>query len=445
MQDILGQEYGAFAAVLDTVPPVSIRLNPAKIPEARAALPPASAQVPWHPQGFYLHERPIFTLDPLLHAGAYYVQEASSMFLYEAVRQSIDVSKSLNVLDLCASPGGKSTLLADFLNDRSLLVANDAIRTRTAGLRENLERWGFPNTAVTAAEASDFGKLEGFFDLIVVDAPCSGEGLFRKDPNAVGEWSPAHVDFCRGRQRRILADVLPALAPGGVLVYSTCTYNRAENEENVQWLLQHFDLEKTDLSIPADWNIEATEGGYRFFPHKVQGEGFFIGVLRNKQTDKPQTIGGNGFKSIIPLAKAQHIPAKKWLASGADLAFFNTPGGEVLALNAALIPAYAALDKYLKTKWFGVFAGAFKGTDFIPAHPLALSRWAPLDLPALELEREQALLYLKKENFDAAETAEKGWALARYKGLNLGWMKILPGRINNYLPVERRIRMDLRR
>ncbi|MEO6758980.1 MAG: RsmB/NOP family class I SAM-dependent RNA methyltransferase, partial [Saprospiraceae bacterium] len=233
MQVLLGAAWPNFAAALGTPAPVSIRLNPAKhLPEP---LLPTEAAVPWHPQGRYLAERPVFTLDPGFHAGGYYVQEASSMFLYEALRQTVDFSKKLNVLDLCAAPGGKSTLLADLVGPDSLLVANELIRSRVNSLRENLEKWGAPNVAVTSGEAGDFAGLEGFFDLIVADAPCSGEGLFRKDPAAMGEWSPAAVELCSLRQQRILSEVLPALAPGGILVYSTCTYNTAENEAQVEW------------------------------------------------------------------------------------------------------------------------------------------------------------------------------------------------------------------
>ncbi len=444
MQELLDPAaYPAFLAALQEPAPVSIRLNPAK--PSPSGLPLSTlAPVPWHPRGCYLPERPVFTLDPAFHAGAYYVQEASSMFLYAALRQTADFSRPLRALDLCAAPGGKSTLLADMLNPAGLLVANEVIRPRTAILRENLEKWGVPNLAVSGAEVEEYAALEDFFDVVVTDAPCSGEGLFRKDPDAVKEWSPANVELCWGRQRRILAAAVSALKPGGVLAYSTCTYNRAENEDNCAWLLHTFGLEPLPLEVPAAWNIEGGEGGYHFFPHRVRGEGFFIAVFRKKESTPRRQNGTGTFRQIKPLPKNLVPEAGRWLSPGMDLRFFQTPAGEVLALPAHLESDYLVLDKFLKAKWFGTPVGEFKGKDFVPSHALALSNLASPALPALDLGREQALLFLKKETFDLPAGAPRGWTLARYNGLNLGWMKVLPGRMNNYLPAERRIRMDLR-
>jgi NOL1/NOP2/fmu family ribosome biogenesis protein len=324
-----------------------------------------------------------------------------------------------------------------------LLVANELIRSRAGILRENLEKWGAPNIAVTSAEAEEFAALEGFFDVIVVDAPCSGEGLFRKDPDAVREWSPANVELCTGRQRRILAAAVETLAPGGVLVYSTCTYNRSENEDNAEWLIQNFDLELLRLNIPPEWGIVPTEGGDRFFPHKLRGEGFFISVFRKKEGELRKQNVSAGFQKIKPLAKNLVPEVALWLCPEAEVRFFQTPSGEVLALPVALENDYLVLDKFLKNKWFGTSVGEFKGKDFIPAHALALSLLASPDLPHLDLSLEQALLFLKKETFDLPPAMPRGWALARFAGLNLGWLKILPNRMNNYLPPERRIRMDV--
>lgn len=440
MQQLLPpEEYAAFVAALQETPPVSIRMNPQK---SSGVQRPASS-VLWNPFGFYLPERPIFTLDPAFHAGAYYVQEASSMFLYETLRQTIDFSKKLKILDLCAAPGGKSTLIADLISPESLLVANEVIRSRVGALRENLEKWGAPNIAVTSAEAEEFAALEGFFDVVVADAPCSGEGLFRKDADAMREWSPANVELCSARQRRILAAAVEALASGGVLAYSTCTFNRSENEDNALWLTQNFDLELLKLKIPAEWGIAETEGGYRFFPHRVRGEGFFISIFRKKEGASKKQNAPSSFKIIKPLAKNLVPEVVRWLKAGTDVRFFQTPSGEILALPAALENDYLVLDKFLKTKWFGTAVGEFKGKDFVPSHALALSQLASPDLPALDLSREQALLFLKKETFDVPPEMPRGWALARFDGLNLGWLKILPGRMNNYLPPERRIRMEI--
>lgn len=445
MRTLLGDEFPAFASALLETPPVSIRQNRIKRPSDEAWPYAATARpIPWHPDGIYLDQRPVFTLDPLFHAGAYYVQEASSMFLYEALWQTVDFSKQLNVLDLCAAPGGKSTLLASMLNPESLLVANEVIRQRCGPLRENMGKWGFPNTAVTSADAADFAALQTWFDVIAVDAPCSGEGLFRKDPDAIREWSPAQVELCAGRQKRIIADVLPALAPGGILVYSTCTYNRLEDEENVRWLCTDFDLEYLPLRVPPDWGIADTGAGYRFLPHRLRGEGFFMAVFRKKAGDRVKHHAPGRFKQIKPLGKKQVPLVETWLRPGAEMQFFETPGAEILALPAALETAYLCLDEVLKNKWFGTCAGSFKGTDFVPDHALALSTLVSPVLPGVEFNREQALRFLKKEVFDLPPGApQKGWALARYAGLNLGWMKILPNRWNNYLPPENRIRMEL--
>lgn len=443
MQDMLGpEEYAAFAAALQEAPPVSIRMN-----ASRASAPTAgiSDAVPWHPFGFYLAERPVFTLDPAFHAGAYYVQEASSMFLYEALRQTVDFSKHLKVLDLCAAPGGKSTLIADLHNPESLLVANEVIRSRVGVLRENLEKWGAPNIAVTGAEAEEFSMPGGWFDVVVTDAPCSGEGLFRKDPGAVREWSPAHTEFCAGRQRRILAAAVAALKPGGVLAYSTCTYNRLENEDNADWLASSFGLDMLRLKLPPEWGIVESNGGYRFFPHRLRGEGFYIAVFRKKDGPEVRHTVPANFQNLRPIAKNLVPQLSPWLNAEYKTRFFQTPSGAILALPASLESEYLVLDKLLKTKWFGVAIGEFKGKDFIPSHALALSRLLSPALPGIELTREQALLFLKKEIFDLPPETPRGWVLARYAGLNLGWMKVLANRMNNYLPSERRIRMDIHR
>jgi 16S rRNA C967 or C1407 C5-methylase (RsmB/RsmF family)/NOL1/NOP2/fmu family ribosome biogenesis protein len=446
MQRLLGDEAcTAFRAALAQPVPVSIRLNPHKVSEMAGLheIEPL-APVPWHPQGYYLEKRPVFTLDPALHAGAYYVQEASSMFLQEALRQVADFTKPLKILDLCAAPGGKSTLLASMLAGKGLLVANETIRSRTNALRENLEKWGHANIAVTSAEAEAFSALDNYFDVVVVDAPCSGEGLFRKDPNAVSEWSLEAVSLCSARQKRILESAVECLAPGGILVFSTCTYNSAENGDNVQWLSSDFGLELLPLDIPGEWGIEPCGGGYQFFPHRLRGEGFFIAVFRKMASASSRKQNAGAFRSLSPLSKAQAPEASRWLHPEADVKFFQTTTGNVLALPTALENNFLLLDKHLKIKWFGVLIGEFKGKDFVPDHALALSLLASAQLPGIELSLEQALRFLKKETFELPAGSPTGWLLCRYGGLNLGWIKALPNRMNNYLPPERRIRMELK-
>ncbi|MEE1088349.1 MAG: RsmB/NOP family class I SAM-dependent RNA methyltransferase, partial [Bacteroidaceae bacterium] len=259
------------ASLSTTDPSVSVRLNPAKAPVS--ALP--YEQVPWCADGYYLPERPAFTFDPLLHAGAYYVQDASSMFLSHVVRQYVD--RPVVALDLCAAPGGKSTLLHGCLPKGSLLVSNEPMRQRAQVLAENLTKWGSPYTVVSQNYPADFTSLSHLFDFIVTDVPCSGEGMFRKDEQAVRDWSLQNVDLCWHRQRDILESVWPTLKPGGLLVYSTCTFNRYEDEDNVQWIAGQLGAEVLQVSVGPEWNIH---GEYHFLPGRIRGEGQYMALLR---------------------------------------------------------------------------------------------------------------------------------------------------------------------
>jgi len=226
MRSRLGSESETFFRALGDEAVVSVRYNPLKL-----ALPANLKAVPWCRTGAYLDQRPVFTFDPAIHAGCYYVQEASSMFLEQAVVQLKLHEKKILALDLCASPGGKTTHLASLLHPDSLILSNETIQSRLAPLKENVIKWGSGNVLVTQNDPADFASLESFFDLVVIDAPCSGEGLFRKDHDSMQQWSPQNCDLCASRQQGILKDVLPCLKPGGVLVYSTCTFNEKENEE----------------------------------------------------------------------------------------------------------------------------------------------------------------------------------------------------------------------
>ena len=265
---LLGTEWTAFELALQEETPVSIRWNPAKKPSPLSF--DCEEAVPWASNAYYLASRPSFTLDPLFHAGCYYVQEASSMYLEQIVQKYL--SGPVKALDLCAAPGGKSTQLAAVLPKGSLLVANEVIRSRASILVENLTKWGNPCSMVTNNDPAAIGHLDGFFDVVLADVPCSGEGMFRKDPTALKEWSVHHVRLCAERQKRIVADCWPALNPGGYLIYSTCTYNREENEGNIEWIAQ---------KLGAD--ILETK---RFWPHRSKGEGFFIAALRKKSEDE---------------------------------------------------------------------------------------------------------------------------------------------------------------
>ena len=439
MKTHLGPEWPAFLAALESPAPTSIRLNPAKAYHA----PPGAVPVPWAPQGVYLPARPSFTLDPAFHAGAYYVQEASSMFVAEAVRQLTVAGRSLRALDLCAAPGGKSTLLLSALSSSSFLLANEVIRPRYQILRENLVKWGEANVGSSSLDSSRFNQLQGYFDLALVDAPCSGEGLFRKDPAAAEHWSPANVQLCSGRQRRILADAAELLAPEGLLLYCTCTYNQEENEGNAAWMASQLGLVPERLILQPAWGIEARDYGYQFYPHRLRGEGFYLAAFR-----KPG--GGPAFQmprlrqpypsGYEPLPRHNREALAPWVSRLDAWDFFRNKLGGISAISREHSLEVAWLSQALPFLQWGVELGSFKNQDFVPAHALALSALAPEHTPDVALELDMALRYLRKENL-ALDPAPAGWALARYQGLNLGWLKGVKGRINNYFPKEWRIRM----
>ncbi len=437
MKSTLGDEFPAFVASLENPPSLSVRYHPDKVIDAF----PGAKPVPWHPSGRYLIERPSFTLDPAFHAGAYYVQEASSMFLYEALRQTIDLSKKLKVLDLCAAPGGKSTLLLSAISRSGFVLANEAIRNRVGALNQNLEKWGLANSAVANHDPADLAALAGFFDVVLVDAPCSGEGLFRKDANAVNEWSVHNINLCSARQQRILEEAKNLVSPGGLLIYSTCTFNPEENEKKVQWLVTEDGFEYCPLVLEEKWGIVDTNFGYQFYPHKTRGEGFFIACLRKKDGAPLSNKTANSpFRQWKKLGSKEVENLSDWINDTVYFVFFEKPDQTITAIPAAQMENFETIGKVLNRRAFGLNMGSFKKLDFIPSHELALSLHAHPQLPSIELDKVSALQYLRKDNFDI-DTSAKGWHLVKHNGLSLGWAKLLGNRINNYLPNEWRVRM----
>jgi len=437
MREQLGEHWDAFGAAHRASPPISIRLNPAKLQH-----PPAGASsIPWTTSGYYLNERPSFTLDPLFHAGAYYVQEASSMFLEQAFRQATDTGKALNVLDLCAAPGGKSTHLLSLMNDESLLVSNEVIRSRATVLAENIQKWGHNNAVVVHNDPQDFQRLPGFFDVMVVDAPCSGEGLFRKDPQAMNEWSPDNVQLCAKRQRRILSDVWPALKTGGLLIYSTCTYNHSENEENLAWLKQERNVEFVPLMLNEQWRIEATayQGvtGYRFYPHRIKGEGFFLCVVR--KTDDEREMRVRHKNSFTGPAKKVTEQLSAWIKDASEKTFI-VRHDQIQCFPKSQAANIDFLVKNLYLINAGTVVATVKHEKLIPEHALALS----VDLQRenfsrIDVSLQEAWQYLRKETL-TIQADKKGYALICYEGTPLGWVNALDNRINNLYPSEWRIR-----
>jgi 16S rRNA C967 or C1407 C5-methylase (RsmB/RsmF family)/NOL1/NOP2/fmu family ribosome biogenesis protein len=440
LQQVEGFDKETFVLVHESGEQVtSVRFNPNK-PASHEL--PVSLKVPWSSQGYYLSERPSFILDPLLHAGVYYVQEASGMFLEQALRQSVDLAQPLRVLDLCAAPGGKSTLLQSLINQDSLLVSNEVIKPRAAILEENLTKWGAPNVLITNNDPADFAKLENFFDVIVIDAPCSGSGLFRRDPEAIKEWSEQHVQLCCQRQHRILADVYPALKQGGILIYSTCSYSKQENEEVLDWICDELDVKPVSLLLDTAWQIVTVHSdkhhlpAYRFFPDKIQGEGFFITCLRKEDGGTAQLRPPK--KSILQkLSKNETAIAGRWLKTGLSLQLLKQ-GDRILAIPAAQESALMAIVEKLYVRSAGISLGKIAGNDLVPDHALAVSTIVNDQIVSVSLKRPEALQYLRKEEV-SIESAHKGWALVRYKGVALGWVKMLQNRNNNYYPSSWRI------
>ena len=452
---------------------VSVRLNPFK-----GLAGPEGTPVPWSPYGRILQERPVFTLDPLFHAGCYYVQDSSAMFVGYLFRnlltgctplrgsqppetsgcagplpmeyggispeppaslkslsdfakckvpgpgRSADADLSaavppltmprvarsgeaaavsaapqpvIRVLDLCAAPGGKTTDLAASLReaygDGFVLVANEVMKARVGVLDDNVARWGDPNVVVTSVDPAAFAQLEGWFDIIVADVPCSGEGMFRKDARAREEWSPAVVDLCAARQKRILADVWPALRQGGWLLYSTCTYEAAENDDNLAWAAAELGGEiLPPEDIFAEYGVRRTPHGHLLEAGVVPGEGQWAGALRKTAPQR------------------------------------TAPKVDISALR----PLRSGLRK-----------GGTKGRDFIPDPDYALSiKFDSKDYPAVDVDRQTALRFLHRDALVLPQAAP-GYHVITYLGHPLGFVKNIGPRCNNLLPKGRRILMNV--
>lgn len=424
----------------------SIRINPLKPSSASGHL----QQVPWSHNGYYLEQRPVFTLDPLFHAGAYYVQEASSMFVEHAFRSLVQRNaEPLRILDLCAAPGGKSTLLASLLKENDLLISNEVIQTRASILAENLTRWGQMNTWVTNNDPKDFAKCSGYFDVMLIDAPCTGSGLWRKDEEAINEWSEEHVKLCSERQKRIVADALPCLKKDGILLYATCSYSAEENEYIADWICDELQLEPLNIPVDPSWNITVTHSsvhtaeGYRFYPWQLKGEGFFLSAFRKTADNSSFEQGKRKEKQKSKESKGKIKEETQRWKSWLDTDFTAIEkNGEYYAIASAHVQDLNFLQQSLRIKKTGTALGKIAGKDIIPDHELALSVHLSANIARIEATEEEALLYLKKEEV-LKDNPVKGWQVLSYNGLGLGWGKWLPNRMNNYFPKNWRIRMDI--
>lgn len=418
----LRDEADALLAALAAPRPTSIRLNPFKPVEV------PGRPIPWCASGRYLAERPAFTLDPYLHAGAYYVQEASSMLLEQALRQSGVVDRDVLALDLCAAPGGKSTHLASLLGPGSLLVANEPVRARQAALQENLWKHGRESILI-GSSPDELDALGAFFDLVVVDAPCSGEGMFRKDAFAREQWSERLVASCARTQSAILDRAWGALRPGGTLIYCTCTWEEAENEAQVVRLQQR-GAELLPLALEATWGVETTEGGHRCYPHRLQGEGFFIAVLK-----RPGAAPARPRNERTPEAHA----GTTWLRE-ADRFHTREAHGVVYAVPRGWATAVDHVCAHLRVIAPGLPLAERKGDRWRPHPAAALSIHLDHDVFArLEVDRAGALDFLRGHTMNDA--GAEGVRLVRYEGLGLGWLHAAGARWNNGFPNAWRIRM----
>lgn len=400
------------------------------------------SKIEWADAGYYLSSRPSFTFDPLFHAGCYYVQEASSMFLEQALKQTVDLSNPLKVLDLCAAPGGKSTHMQSLLSNDSLLVSNEVIRSRANVLKDNIIKWGCENVVVTNNDAKDFSRLENYFDVIVVDAPCSGSGLFRRDEEAIKEWSENNVQLCSQRQQRILADVWPSLKENGILIYSTCSYSKEEDEEIMDWIAAKLSDVNCQLKLNSNWGITETVSakgclGYRFWPDKVKGEGFFLTCFQKKDGESDSQFRYK--KKPEQTTKREMEMIGKWVKTEAIdfIKHMNT----VYAWSGEHLRDFSFLLEQLRVIYSGVLVGELMRDKLVPDHALAMSNIMQGTAYKAELDYDQAIKYLQRKELEVA-IDNKGWQLAAYKSHPLGWMNVLPTRINNYYPKELRILKD---
>jgi len=434
MHQLLGSEAGQLFNALESAPVTSIRLND-KIDTLTFDCD--IDDVPWHLDGYYLSGRPQFTLDPLFHAGCYYVQEASSMFLQQVLEQH--VSPDSIVLDLCAAPGGKSTLISQYLGEGGLLISNEVVRQRVFVLSENIQKWGNGNTIVTHNKADDFGaRCANLFDCVLVDAPCSGEGMFRKDETAIAEWSLKNVQMCAERQRRILMDVWDALKPGGICIYSTCTFNSQENEENAQWIAECLGADVLPVACEPDWNITEGMPGYHFYPHKTRGEGFYICAFRKLEEEyTPFHIRENRQKTskidFEPEVRGWLKEPDKWTVRQSDRFMTAYP-----ARHKALIDTLGTLLTCIST---GFGLGELRGKGVAPQHSLSMAKaFRKEAFPKIELSLEQALSYLRTEALPLPAELPFGVHLLTYEDVPLGFAKNVGNRLNNLYPNEWRIR-----
>ena len=405
--------------------PAAIRLNPHKISGILSVETQTTnatietKNIFFSEYGIYVDKLPNFNADPLFYAGTYTIQEANSMSLEYVLRSVVDLSKDLRILDLCASPSGKNTHIASLITPESILVSNEVISTRSDILADNMTKLGTMNTIVTSNDPKDFGKLTGFFDVVVIDPPNSGSGLFRKNPDAIKDWSVENVLLFAQKQKRIIADAWACLKEGGILIYSTCSYSPAENEEVMNWVCEKYGA--TVITSPL-----------RFYPSS-QGEGYFISALKKNNSEK-ETYVRSGRPIKNNSRRTQREVFRPWIKEIDHYNWYEVKD-EFFLIHSEHEYLIKVLESYLHLRKAGVKMGKIAGKDLIPDHQLALSLYLSENINRVELTKEEALKYLRREDF-TFDQAPKGWSLMTFSNFGLGWAKILSNRINNYYPKE---------
>ncbi len=431
-------------ALASTEPSVSVRLNPLR---PSPDMPDGCEPVGWCDGGWYLPARPSFTLDPAFHQGRYYVQEAASMFHAHIVRSLCPAGSSpLRVLDACAAPGGKTTAVISALPPGSMVVANEYVPARAAILRENIIKWGSPDVMVSRGDTESLSRLRGMFDLVIADVPCSGEGMMRKDPEAVAQWSPALVAECAARQREIVGNLWETLRPGGYMVYSTCTFNRSENEEMIDYIVDSLGGECVEIPVEPSWGIS---GGLstphpcqRFIPGRTRGEGLFVSVIRKPGSAPARDPGRKKVGKSRPAAIPQGIGS--WIDTHGGAYTVRLTADRVSAFPSAHLPLLEAVAGVVDVIHEGVTLGVVKGRDVVPSQSLALSALLRAEaFPQVEVDRPTALRYLHGESPVLPPDTPRGFVLLTWQGSPLGFVKNLGNRSNSLYPSTWRIRQNI--
>ena len=444
VQELGHDEAMALCEALATEPTTSVRLNPLKMTTSKWE----SRKVEWSRWGYLLDTRPSFTLDADFHAGAYYVQEASSQFAGYIMSQALGGEQECEgkyILDMCAAPGGKSTHYATLVGERGLVVANEINRSRAAVLADNARKWGLGNMVVSCNDSSRFRQVEEWFDAVAVDAPCSGEGMFRKLDEAQEQWSEANVAMCAERQWEIFQNAFEALKPGGVMLYSTCTFNRSEDENILERAMELYGegFEAVDeISVGENWGVVVGQVGafrtYRFFPHKLSGEGMFMAVARKAGVASKRRLLKSRRQIIAAVDKRSAEELGRWVREPEGMKFFAA-GDMLYGCRKEHYGDIEALSGVLSVIYSGVAMGQIFKNKLKPDGALAL--YVGLNRDAVECREvgeEDVLKFLRKQDISAENFAE-GINLVLHNGQALGFVKRIGARVNNMYPNSLRI------